>query len=193
MISFIGNRPAIQVGRHQVIDYGITWLDDALKRAAIAANQEDFPFIEDIRGGVVEYLESRCSLKLLRLEDLFERMRKMLIKIGFEHIARELKPLAPPVSFSLVHAAMEAGNGFELAFFESLRSELVELRAQGAEKVHFTGLHECVLILRGASKWNKQCQPLYREIEVFLSEWSHLARHAHDDEVLEHARAQRAE
>jgi hypothetical protein len=82
VISFIGNRPAIQVGRHQVIDYGTSWLEDALKRAAIAAGQEDFPFVEDIRSGVVEYLESRCPLKLLRLEDLFERMRRMLVKIG---------------------------------------------------------------------------------------------------------------
>ena len=179
MISFIGNRPAIQVGRHQVIDYGTSWLEEALRRAAAAAGQEDFPFVDDIRGGVVQYLESRCPLKLLRLEDLFERMRRMLSKIGCERIARELKPLAPPLPFSLVHAAMAAGNGFELAFFESLRGELSDLRALGVEKVHFTGLRECVMILRGAAKWTKHCQPLHREIEVFLSEWSHAARHGH--------------
>jgi hypothetical protein len=74
---------------------------------------------------------------------------------------------------------MAAGNGFELAFFEALRGELANLRHLGVEKVHFTGMRECVMILRGAAKWTKHCQPLHREIEVFLSEWSHNARHPH--------------
>ena len=51
MISLIGNRPAIQIGRYQVIDYDTAWLDDALYRAAVAAEHEDFPFVAEIRSG----------------------------------------------------------------------------------------------------------------------------------------------
>ncbi len=171
MISLIGNRPALQIGRYQVIDYDTAWLDDALRRAARAAEHEDFPFVDDIRSGIVKYLETRCPLKLLRLDELYDRMRKMLVKIGCERIAEKLKPLAPPVTVSLVHAAMEAGNGFELAFFENLRIELGDLRAAGAEEIHFTGLRESALILRGVSKWNKQCTCLLAEIEAFLRTW----------------------
>ena len=171
MISLIGNRPAIQIGRYQVIDYDTAWLDDALYRAAVAAEHEDFPFVEDIRSGIVRYLETKCSLKLLHLEELFERMRKMLVKIGCERIAEKLEPLAPPVTVSLVRAAMEAGNGFELAFFETLRVELAELRSVGAEEIRFTGLRESSLILRGTAKWNKHCEILLSEIEAFLKAW----------------------
>lgn len=171
MISFIGNRPALQIGRYQVIDYGTAWLDDALRRAARAAEHEDFPFVDEIRSGIVKYLETKCPLKLLQLEDLFERMRRMLVQIGCERIAEKLEPLAPPLTVSLVRSAMEAGNGFELAFFETLRSELTGLRALGAEEIHFTGLRECALILRGTSKWNKHCQSLLAEIEAFLHNW----------------------
>ena len=70
MISLIGNRPALQIGRYQVIDYDTEWLDDALRRAARAADHEDFPFVADIRSGIVKYLETKCPLKLLQLEDL---------------------------------------------------------------------------------------------------------------------------
>ena len=171
MISLIGNRPALQIGRYQVIDYGTAWLDDALIRAARAADQEDFPFVEDIRSGIVKYLETKCPLKLLQLEDLFDRMRKMLMKIGCEHIAEKLVPLAPPVTVSLVRAAMDAGNGFELAFFETLRIELCDLKAAGAEEIHFTGLRESSLILRGSAKWNKDCESLLSEIQAFLRVW----------------------
>jgi hypothetical protein len=94
---------------------------------------------------------------LLQLEDLFEKVRKMLVKIGCSPIAEKLQPVAPPVTLSLVNAATEAGNGFELAFFEHLRNALSELREAGAEKVHFTGLRQSAQILRGAEKWNKHC------------------------------------
>ena len=171
MISLIGNRPALQIGRYQVIDYDTAWLDDALLRAARAAEQEDFPFVEDIRSGVVKYLETKCPLKLLQLEDLFERVRKMLVKIGCERIAEKLVPLAPPVTVSLVRAAMDAGNGFELAFFETLRTELADLKAAGAEEIYFTGLRESSMVLRGSSKWNKHCESLLSEIRAFIRSW----------------------
>ena len=171
MISLIGNRPALQIGRYQVIDYGTAWLDDALRRAARAADREDFPFVADIRGGIVKYLETKCPLKLLQLEDLYDRMRHMLVKIGCEPIAAKLEQLAPPVTVPLVRAALEARNGFELAFFATLRVELRELRAAGAEQIRFSGQRESTLILRGASKWNKHCETLLTEIQSFLQEW----------------------
>ena len=171
MISLIGNRPALQIGRYQVIDYDTAWLDDALRRAARAADHEDFPFVEDIRNGIEKYLETKCPLKLLHLDDLYDRMRKMLVKIGCVQIAEKLEPLAPPVTVSLVRAALEAGNGFELAFFENLRLELSELRMAGAEEIRFTGLRESTLILRGTSKWNKLCEVLHSEIEAFIQNW----------------------
>ncbi len=171
MISLIGNRPALQIGAYQVIDYGTAWLDDALLRAARAADYEDFPFVADIRGGIVRYLETKCPLKLLLLEDLYDRVRRMLIKIGCERIAGQLQQLAPPVTVPLVRAALAACNGYELAFFASLRVELRELRAAGVEELVFTGQRESALILRGASKWNKHCESLLAEIDAFLQEW----------------------
>ncbi len=171
MISFVNNRPALQIGRHQVFDYDPAWLDDALRRAAKAADQNDFPFIIEIRSGVIEYLENACSLKLMRLQDLFEKMRKLLVKIGCENIAEHLRPLAPPLTISLIDAAQEASTGYELAFFETLRAELEELRLHGAEEIYFTGLRESVLILRNAAKWDKRCEATLHEIEAFLKNW----------------------
>lgn len=168
MISFIGNRPALQIGTHQVLDYDTAWLEDALRRAARAADHEDFPLVSEIRHGVELYLEHKCALRLLLLEELFERMRKMLVKIGCERIAEKLEPLAPPLTVSLIHAANAAGNGFELAFFEKVRAEISTLRGAGAEDITFTGLRECTLILRGEEKWNRRCDSLLAEIQAFL-------------------------
>jgi hypothetical protein len=170
MIAYINNRPALQIGNHQVFEYDTVWLDVALERAARAADVE-FPFVADIRSGVVRYLESRCALKLMPIGDLYDRMRRMLIKIGCEHIADHLQPLAPPVTVSLLKTAREAGCGFELGFFEALRAELAALRDAGAEDIRFTGLRECILELRGADTWNAKCDQLLQEIEAFLEGW----------------------
>lgn len=173
MISYIGNRPALQIGRYQVTDYDVAWLDDALRRAALAADQQDFPFVEEICAGILQYLETKCPLKLLHLDDLYERLRKMLVKIGCQPIAEKLERVAPPVTLSLVRPALEAGNGFELAFFETLRTELSNLRDMGAEEVRFTGLRSSVLILRGAKQWDKRCEILLQEIRSFITAWDH--------------------
>lgn len=173
MISLIGNRPALQIGRYQVIDYDPAWLDEALLRAAEAADHRDFPFVEEIRSGVVQYLETKCPLRLLQLEDLFAKIRKMLEMIGCGPIAEKLELLAPPITVSLVRTAMEAGNAFELAFFEALRTELAALRGSGAEVIRFTGLRESVLILCGSTKWNKHCDALLGEVRAFLDRWDH--------------------
>jgi hypothetical protein len=172
VISFIGNRPALQIGRYQVIDYDVAWLDDALRRAAQAADHEDFPFIEEIREGIVQYLETKCPLKLMRLDDLYGRLRQMLVRIGCQPIADKLEQLAPPVSVSLARAAVEAGNGFELAFFETLRAELTALKSAGAEEIRFTDLRASVLILRGVEHWDKRCDGLLLEIRSFIAAWN---------------------
>lgn len=175
MIAYIHNRPALQIGQHQVFEYDTAWLDVALERAARAADVE-FPFVADIRSGVVRYLETRCPLKLMPIGDLYERMRRMLVKIGCERIADHLQPLAPPVTVSLVKTARDAGSGFELGFFEALRGELSALREAGVEDIRFTGLRECILELRGSQAWNAKCDQLLREIEAFLQGWKDAER-----------------
>lgn len=177
MISLIGTRPAIQVGRYQVIHYDTSWLGTALRRAASAAEREDFPFVDEIRLGIEQYLETKCPLRLLPLSDLYERMRHMLVRIGCESIADKLEPLAPPVTLSLVHFAKSAGNGFELAFFSHLRDELAHLREAGAEDVRFTGLRDAAQVLCAADKWDSRCEQVLFEIRSFLGKLDREHQH----------------
>lgn len=168
MIALIGNRPAIQVGRHQVHQYDTRWLGDALRRAAVAADSENFPFLDEIRLGIEEYLESRCSLRLIPLPSLYDRLRRMLRHVGCGLIAEKLELLAPPVTLSLEEIAVEVGDGFELAFFEHLRGEIGNLRSEGVEQLYFTGLRESVRVLRRSTGWNDGNQELLEEIRAFL-------------------------
>ena len=168
MISLIGSRPAIQVGRHQVIQYDTLWLATALRRAALAADRDDFPFVDEIRKGIEQYLETKCPMRLLPLADLYDRMRHLLVRIGCESIAEKLEPLAPPVTLSLMRLAKDAGNGYELAFFSLLRTELAELQAAGAEEIRFSGLREAAQILCEVEKWDTRCDAVLADLRTFL-------------------------
>ncbi len=168
MICLAENLPPLQIGHQQVAGYGTGWIDESLIRAAEACNHRDFPFIDDIRNGILHYLENRCPLRVFPLEELFERMRIMLRRIGFESIAEQLKPLAPPVTVSLIGPARSAGNGYELIFFRLLSEEIQLLRASGAESIRFCDLRECVEILSCGKEKSPTCQQLIAEIIAFL-------------------------
>jgi hypothetical protein len=172
MICLVGKLPVIQIGRHQIPAYGTDWIDTALARAAESANRADFPFIDDIRDGVLHYLEHKCPWRMLPIEDLFERIKRMLCRIGCEAIADHLQPLAPPLTVSVARAAKDAGNGFELLFFQMLQEEIDDLRTRGAEDFHFTDIRECSLLLRGSRVWTPRCKKLHQEILAFLQNFA---------------------
>lgn len=173
MICIVGNRPVLQVGRQQVTGYDTTWLREAIMRGAEAAEREDFPFIDDLMEGILHYLEHKCSLRVLTIEDLHARVRRMLERIGCDAIAQTLPLLAPPVTISLERAAREAGNGFELAFFNNIHDEIEDLKIHGVEELRFIGTRDCVKLLRGAANWNSPCEKLHQEIVTFLTTHGH--------------------
>ncbi len=168
MIAMSDNRPVLQIGRHQVCCYQSDWLVAALERASVAAGIHPFPCLEEIGTGVFEYLESQCPLRLLPVDQLHERVRRMLEEIGCASMARHFEPCAPPVTVSLLDAARQAGPGFDLAFFESIRSEVTELRRFGAASIRFIHHREAVLHLIGKPQWDRRCDRLSEEIGIFL-------------------------
>jgi hypothetical protein len=172
VIALIGNRPVIQVGRHFVSCYDSQWLRDALCRAKHQANRDDFPFVDEICQGIFHYLENKCSLRLLPLSALYDKMRRMLAQIGCECIADELKPMAPPVQVCLLRLVTEHQCGFEMALFTMLQKEISDLIEAGANEIRFYHLKECAMRVRGSTKWDKRCERLQGEILEFLQSYA---------------------
>lgn len=168
MICIVGNLPILQVGRYQVTGYSTQWIRTAIEQAAQRAHQYDFAFTEDIYEGIIHYMEHKCSLRLLQIEDLYKRISHMLNRIGYGAIANALEPVAPPVTISLEKAAHQAGEGYELAFYSTLQEELKELKNTGAIDVYFCDIKECVHVLAGEpKKWDESCH----ELEANIMDW----------------------
>jgi hypothetical protein len=168
MICIAGNMPVLQIGEHQISDYDTYWIRRAIENAAIRANQPHFAFVEDVYDGIVYYLEHKCPLRLLAVESLFMRIRHTLKRIGCEAIANALEVESPPITISLERAAIEAGNGYELAFYQILQSEMLELKKLGAREVFFSEMRESVLILKQTDQWHGDCDQLESDILLWL-------------------------
>ncbi len=160
--------PVLQVGEHQISDYDTYWIRRSIEDAARNANQPHFSFVDDVYDGIVFYLENKCSLRLLKLEDLYKRIRHTLKRIGCEAIANALKIESPPITISLERAAIEAGNGFELAFYQILNTEMLTLKELGAREVFFSEIRESILILKQSTKWYDDCDQLEKDILLWL-------------------------
>jgi len=169
MICLSGNLPVLQIGNHQVVGYDTAWIDESLRRAAASSDRLDFPFIDDIRDGILHYLEHRCSLRILPIENLYRRMRSMLNRLGCSAIADNLQILSPPVTVSLARSARQAGNGFELLFFTELGRDIEDLMANGVESIRFCDIEECARVLKGHKNMTKACNQLAGEIVQFLT------------------------
>ena len=139
-----------------------------LQHAAERAGREDFPFLDDVYDAIVHYMQHKCPLRLLPVEKLVERIGFMLKRMGCEHIAMALPPMAPPITISLEQAAHEAGENYELGFFANLKSAVHEAKQAGAAALVFEDVRSSVRIVTRKKEWDQSCEDLEKEMVDFL-------------------------
>ncbi len=104
----------------------------------------------------------------ITLEELSGKIRAILEKIGFDDISQCVELTPPALSLSLDDLAREAGEGFELRFFQLLDARVRELADLRAPSVALTASREGVKRLCAAKTWNQTCRALENEIAEFL-------------------------
>jgi len=169
LISLAEQLPLLRMPRGEVIRYEESWFLDIIRDAAVRAGIEDPWFAEHIAQGIVLYLRKRFSQNSIGLEELFGKISQTLQAVGFPHIARNLAPSAPPASMCLDALAEQAGNGYELCFFQLLGAALRDARERGSVHLQCAGLHGAVNRLCRTKRWGRRCDSLREEILAFVS------------------------
>ena len=168
MIALPAQLPLLRVGRYEVTTYGQDWLEENIRDAARAAGQADWWFTPDIVRSLMIYLRERFPGSTITLDELTAKIRTILDKIGFTDIGDRVALTPPALSLSLDDLAREAGEGFELRFFQLLDARLQELASLGASDVALTASHDGVKRLCAAKYWTQSCRELEQEILTFL-------------------------
>lgn len=155
--------------RGEVVRYEESWFLNIIEEAARRAGIKDVWFAEHIARGIVIYLRERFPQSSIGIEELFQKISQTLHVVGFPQIARELEPSAPPAVTSLESLASQAGNAFELSFFQLLGAALRDARARGSVQIHCAGLSPAVTRLCQAKRWGRRCEVLRDEILAFVA------------------------
>lgn len=168
MIALPAQLPLLRVGRYEVTTYSQDWLEENIRDAARAAGQGDWWFTPDIVRSLMIYLRERFPGTTITLDELTVKIRSVLEKIGFTDIGDRVALTPPALSLSLDDLAREAGEGFELRFFQLLDARLTELATLGAPAIALTASHDGVKRLCATKYWTQSCRQLESEIVTFL-------------------------
>lgn len=97
-------------------------------------------------------------------------MQSVLQVIGYADVAGHFHAQPPPARISLEELARDAGHGYELVFFDLLRTRLREALEAKPERLEICDAHNGVKMLRSAKNWRRDCTGLLDEIVGFVRE-----------------------
>lgn len=169
MIALREQLPLLRVNRDEVIHYEESWIRDLIHEAAARSGSDDSWYAEDIAKGVTLYLKERFEQNSIGLDELFEKIGRTLCAVGFQKVAENLEPSAPPTRLSLAHIADEAGNGYELWFFHHLSRRLDVLREVGSKRLHCSELKMAVERICKPRRWSRKCEEFQDEVVTWLA------------------------
>ena len=137
MVAFKEEFPYLRCDSGQLFEFDQAWLHAAITRAADDAGYPKWWLTDHVTESIAFYLRLRNDESVVPFDQLSQTVRYVLKVIGYKEIVPYFVPSPPPVSFSLLEIAQEAGAGYELAFFDGLEKRISALVSARADSPHF--------------------------------------------------------
>jgi hypothetical protein len=170
MVAFKEEFPYLRGDSGQLFEFDPGWLRAAITRAADQAGYPRWWLTDHVTESIAFYLRLRNDETVVPFDQLSQTVRYVLKVIGYKEIVPYFAPSPPPVSFSLLEVAQEAGAGYELAFFDGLEKRIQALVQARANTLQLWDLQACVKHLRGTKMWTRLCDTLSEEVICFIRE-----------------------
>jgi hypothetical protein len=170
MVAFKEEFPYLKAESGQLFEFDRGWLRDAITRAAQEAGYASWWLTDHVTESIAFYLRLRNDESFVAFSQLSQTVRYVLKVIGYNEISPHFAPAPPPVTISLFEMAIEAGGGYELAYFETLARRIELLLRTRVNIVQFIALNAAVKHLRGTRVWSRACDTLRAEIVCFIRE-----------------------
>ncbi len=152
-------------GELAVFDAG--QLARSIQRTAPPGEESAFDDIgRAISEAVDQHLRDHRRPQPATTQQITEMVQALLEMLGYRESARRYAGEDVLREIRLDRLAADAGRcgSFELGFYRRLDQVLAEASQDGPERVRMRGLRACVLQMRGARRWSRQCRRLAEEI-----------------------------
>jgi hypothetical protein len=170
MVAFKEEFPYLKAESGQLFEFDRGWLREAITRAAQQAGYPKWWLTDHVTESIAFYLRLRNDESFVAFNQLSQTVRYVLKVIGYNEIGPHFTPAPPPITISLFETAIEAGGGYELAYFEALARRIELLLQTRVDTVQFIALNAAVKHLRGTRVWSRACDTLRTEIVCFIRE-----------------------
>lgn len=170
MVAFKEEFPYLKAESGQLFEFDCGWLREAITQAALEAGYPKWWLTDHVTQSIAFYLRLRNDETFVAFSQLSQTVRYVLKVIGYNEIGPHFAPTPPPITISLFEMAMEAGAGYELAFFVALARRMELLLQTRVNTVQFIALQAAVKHLRGTRVWSRPCDTLRSEIVCFIRE-----------------------
>lgn len=170
MIALRNNLPLVCFPDGRIMNFERTWLASSLAKAAERAGYKKWWLASHVTESVTSYFEQDFGENTVTITGLEKAVQSVLQVIGYSDVAGEFAACPPPARISLEELARHAGHGYELAFFDLLRSRVREAIDAKAQRLEICDAHNGVKLLRSAKIWRRDCSGLLEEIVNFVRE-----------------------
>jgi hypothetical protein len=169
MIALRDNLPFIRLPDGESVLLNPPTLERSIALAAEKAHYPQWWLAEHISSAIVQYLQKERAGTVLDLEDLVRSVRTVLQVTGYPEVAPHFR-LETSAAISLLEVAQSAGAGYELAFFNQLRAQMLDALRLSRDRITLVDLEPCVKQIRCRKVWSRDCEALQLEIVRFAQE-----------------------
>ena len=153
----------------EIVEFENDWLALSLVEAALKAGHGDrWPHARHVAESVALHLELDFDGTVVTLSQITNLAKTAVTAIGYKDIACHLHLTPPPVRISLDDVARDAGQFYELRFFDILRTRLQQAAINRRNTIEIHNVRDGILRLGRSRKWSARCKRLLDEVVHFV-------------------------
>lgn len=140
MIALLQGLPLITLPNGHSFSFQKSWIKNALQSTAAEQGYGCWWFARELAESVELYLQREWGAKVITIAELEAIIKELLLSLQFSDLAAAFFLPPPPTTLSLLELAKEAGESYELLFFQLLKKRLEKAAQSSAEQLEVYGL-----------------------------------------------------
>jgi hypothetical protein len=140
MIALLHGLPLITLPNGPSFSFQKSWVKNALQNTASKQGYGCWWFARELAESVELYLRREWGNNVITITELEVIIKELLLSLQFSDLAATFFLPPPPTTLSLLELAKEAGEGYELLFFQLLKKRLEKIAQSSAEQLEIYGL-----------------------------------------------------
>lgn len=140
MIALLHGLPLITRPNGPSFSFQKSWIKNALQQVASQQGYGCWWFAPELAESVELYLRREWSDNVITIAELEIIIKELLVSLQFSDLATVFFLPPPPTTLSLLELAKEAGEGYELLFFQLLKKRLEKVAQSSTEQLEIYGL-----------------------------------------------------